>query len=74
MKDRTKQLLLLKILVLCCRSRKYISNHYREFDGLPEEAAAAEDAPVNDEDLLENIVSPKSLDFSYSLSPGYHKW
>lgn len=59
---------------LLIRSRKYISNHYREFDGLPEEAAAAEDAPVNDEDLLENIVSPKSLDFSYSLSPGYHKW
>lgn len=73
MKDRTKQLLSLNFLLLCCRSRKYISNHYREFDGLPEEETAA-DAPVNDEDLLENIVSPKSLDFSYSLSPGYHKW
>ena len=55
------------------RSRRYISNHYREFDGLPEEIVE-EDIKGKDEETLDMIISPKTLDFSYSLSPGYQKW
>ncbi|XP_063856992.1 RNA polymerase I-specific transcription initiation factor RRN3-like isoform X4 [Scylla paramamosain] len=58
---------------LLVRSRGYVANHYREFDGLPEEIVEEGDS-VKDEEALDMIVSPKSLDFSYGLSPGYQKW
>ncbi|KAG0712994.1 RNA polymerase I-specific transcription initiation factor RRN3 [Chionoecetes opilio] len=58
---------------LLVRSRGFITNHYREFDGLPEDIEE-EDSPGKDEEALDSIVSPKLMDFSYSVSPGYQKW
>lgn len=57
---------------LLVRSRGYVASHYREFDGLPEEIA--DDDSVKEDETLDMLVSPKSLDFTYSLSPGYQKW
>ncbi|XP_069956784.1 RNA polymerase I-specific transcription initiation factor RRN3 isoform X2 [Cherax quadricarinatus] len=56
------------------RSKVYISDHYREFDGLPEDVSQNEDMDVNADEALDIIMSPKTSDFSYSLSPGFKKW
>ncbi|XP_045607700.2 RNA polymerase I-specific transcription initiation factor RRN3 [Procambarus clarkii] len=51
------------------RSKVYISDHYREFDGLPEVVTSK---TQRDEDS-DMIISPKLIDFSYGSSPGYKR-
>lgn len=62
------------------RSKTYIVNHFREFDGLPEEEGKDSLEMELDDDGLDTIVSPRSSEcskshsFSYSSSPGYKHW
>ncbi|KAG7158707.1 RNA polymerase I-specific transcription initiation factor RRN3-like [Homarus americanus] len=55
------------------RSKIYIEDHYREFDGLPEDVVKSQETTM-DTDAQDIIVTPKSFDFSYGSSPGYRKW
>ncbi|XP_071550858.1 RNA polymerase I-specific transcription initiation factor RRN3 isoform X2 [Panulirus ornatus] len=55
------------------RSKVYIANHYREFDGLPEDIAQKEDIIEETDEAMDIIISPKSFDFTYGSSPGFRK-
>lgn len=61
-------------LCTCCRSKIYIANHYREFDGLPEDMAEKQDTVMDTDEAQGVIVSPKPFDFTYGTSPGFKKW
>ncbi|XP_076035704.1 RNA polymerase I-specific transcription initiation factor RRN3 homolog Tif-IA isoform X2 [Oratosquilla oratoria] len=57
------------------RSKNYITQHYREFDGLPDDVKVPDlSMEIDEDDFLEASSSPRSLDFTYGTSPGYKRW